>query len=179
MGYPSLQEDSGEGPGSQAHIISTLTRKLEWPALIISTVSFPPTVIGQFSVACASRLLFNVHLLLHNNKVPTFKVLTRKVFWKERVSTVSYPLRTRGSQCANHLVDWVERLYKSKLTKFRWDVGSIFVEGCDAFAEDEWDTFTIGRLAFHGVKLCSRCKVLFIPFHSSLLNEISSFLSDS
>jgi len=36
---------------------------------------------------------------------------------------------------------------------------SIFVEGCDAFAEDTWDTFTIGKLKFHGVKLCARCKV--------------------
>ena len=51
---------------------------------------------------------------------------------------------------------------------FGWEVGSIFVEGCDAFAEDTWDTFTIGKLAFHGVKLCARCKVLLFTLPCSM-----------
>jgi hypothetical protein len=38
----SLQEDSGEDLGSSAHIISTLTRWLVWPTLIISTLIFYP-----------------------------------------------------------------------------------------------------------------------------------------
>lgn len=36
---------------------------------------------------------------------------------------------------------------------------NIFVQGCEPFAEDFWQTFTISDLVFHGVKLCSRCKV--------------------
>lgn len=36
---------------------------------------------------------------------------------------------------------------------------NILVQGCEAFAEDLWETFTICSLKFHGVKLCSRCKV--------------------
>lgn len=36
---------------------------------------------------------------------------------------------------------------------------NIFVQGCEPFAEDLWQTFTISNLKFHGVKLCSRCKV--------------------
>lgn len=36
---------------------------------------------------------------------------------------------------------------------------NILVQGCEPFAEDLWETFTISNLKFHGVKLCSRCKV--------------------
>ncbi|KAG0582091.1 hypothetical protein KC19_3G033400 [Ceratodon purpureus] len=36
---------------------------------------------------------------------------------------------------------------------------NIYVDGCEAFAEDKWETFRIGDLQFHGVKLCSRCTV--------------------
>ncbi|KAJ7571330.1 hypothetical protein O6H91_01G159500 [Diphasiastrum complanatum] len=36
---------------------------------------------------------------------------------------------------------------------------SIIVQGSTPFAEDYWQTFLIGNLKFHGVKLCSRCKV--------------------
>lgn len=34
---------------------------------------------------------------------------------------------------------------------------NIVVEGCYAFAEDDWDTFSIGDVAMRGVKPCSRC----------------------
>eukprot|EP00252_Welwitschia_mirabilis_P022552 TRINITY_DN612_c0_g1_i6.p1 TRINITY_DN612_c0_g1~~TRINITY_DN612_c0_g1_i6.p1 ORF type:complete len:561 (-),score=86.23 TRINITY_DN612_c0_g1_i6:842-2524(-) len=37
---------------------------------------------------------------------------------------------------------------------------NIFVEGCEPFAEDLWKTLKINGLTFHGVKLCSRCKVV-------------------
>ncbi|XP_024358440.1 uncharacterized protein [Physcomitrium patens] len=36
---------------------------------------------------------------------------------------------------------------------------NIFVDGCEAFAEDEWGDFKIGDFHFHGVKLCGRCTV--------------------
>jgi uncharacterized protein YcbX len=36
---------------------------------------------------------------------------------------------------------------------------NIFIEGCEPFAEDTWDTLTIGKYTFHGVKLCPRCKI--------------------
>ncbi|KAJ7553275.1 hypothetical protein O6H91_06G090600 [Diphasiastrum complanatum] len=35
---------------------------------------------------------------------------------------------------------------------------NIVVDGTEAFAEDYWRTFKIGRLKFHGVALCPRCK---------------------
>ncbi|KAJ7518050.1 hypothetical protein O6H91_21G052300 [Diphasiastrum complanatum] len=35
---------------------------------------------------------------------------------------------------------------------------NIVVDGCEEFAEDFWKTFQIGRLTFHGVSLCPRCK---------------------
>jgi uncharacterized protein YcbX len=34
---------------------------------------------------------------------------------------------------------------------------NIVVEGCDAFAEDNWRKFTLGNIPMRGVKLCSRC----------------------
>lgn len=34
---------------------------------------------------------------------------------------------------------------------------NIVVEGCDAFAEDKWENFTLGNLTMRGVKPCSRC----------------------
>ena len=42
-----------------AHIISTLTRQLEWPPLIIYYVNFPPTLIGHSSVVAALRQFEN------------------------------------------------------------------------------------------------------------------------
>lgn len=36
---------------------------------------------------------------------------------------------------------------------------NIFVDGCEAFAEDLWKEVRINTLSFNGVKLCSRCKV--------------------
>ncbi|XP_024974413.1 mitochondrial amidoxime reducing component 2-like isoform X2 [Cynara cardunculus var. scolymus] len=38
---------------------------------------------------------------------------------------------------------------------------NILVDRCEPFAEDLWKEIKIGNLAFHGVKLCSRCKVYF------------------
>uniref|UniRef100_A0A1J3HW29 Mitochondrial amidoxime reducing component 2 n=1 Tax=Noccaea caerulescens TaxID=107243 RepID=A0A1J3HW29_NOCCA len=36
---------------------------------------------------------------------------------------------------------------------------NIFVDGCEPFAEDLWTEILIKDFTFHGVKLCSRCKV--------------------
>jgi uncharacterized protein YcbX len=36
---------------------------------------------------------------------------------------------------------------------------NIFVDGCEPFAEDLWTEILINGFTFHGVKLCSRCKV--------------------
>ncbi|KAI3666857.1 hypothetical protein L6452_41895 [Arctium lappa] len=36
---------------------------------------------------------------------------------------------------------------------------NILVDGCEPFSEDLWKEIKIESLAFHGVKLCSRCKV--------------------
>ena len=36
---------------------------------------------------------------------------------------------------------------------------SILVDGCEPFAEDLWTEILIDNFTFHGVKLCSRCKV--------------------
>ncbi|XP_077220937.1 molybdenum cofactor sulfurase family protein isoform X2 [Tasmannia lanceolata] len=36
---------------------------------------------------------------------------------------------------------------------------NILVDGCDPFSEDLWTVTKINNLTFHGVKLCSRCKV--------------------
>ncbi|XP_078433153.1 molybdenum cofactor sulfurase family protein [Wolffia australiana] len=36
---------------------------------------------------------------------------------------------------------------------------NIVVDGCDPFSEDLWTVFKICEIEFHGVKLCSRCKV--------------------
>lgn len=34
---------------------------------------------------------------------------------------------------------------------------NIVVSGCEAFAEDQWNQFSIGDIQMRGVKLCSRC----------------------
>jgi uncharacterized protein YcbX len=34
---------------------------------------------------------------------------------------------------------------------------NLLVQGCEAFAEDNWQSFRIGENLFHGVKPCSRC----------------------
>ncbi|KAI3682827.1 hypothetical protein L1987_83123 [Smallanthus sonchifolius] len=36
---------------------------------------------------------------------------------------------------------------------------SILVDGCEPFSEDLWKEIKIENLTFHGVKLCSRCKI--------------------
>ncbi|KAG9438979.1 hypothetical protein H6P81_019144 [Aristolochia fimbriata] len=36
---------------------------------------------------------------------------------------------------------------------------NILVDGCEPFSEDLWTVMRINNLTFHGVKLCSRCKV--------------------
>ncbi|GAA0156418.1 hypothetical protein LIER_13926 [Lithospermum erythrorhizon] len=36
---------------------------------------------------------------------------------------------------------------------------NILVDGCEPFAEDLWQKIRVNKLTFHGVKLCSRCKV--------------------
>ncbi|KAI8546558.1 hypothetical protein RHMOL_Rhmol07G0127800 [Rhododendron molle] len=36
---------------------------------------------------------------------------------------------------------------------------NILVDGCEPFSEDLWKEIKINRFTFHGVKLCSRCKV--------------------
>lgn len=36
---------------------------------------------------------------------------------------------------------------------------NIVVDGCEPFSEDLWKVIKINNLTFHGVKLCSRCKV--------------------
>ncbi|MCK5813755.1 MAG: MOSC domain-containing protein [Cocleimonas sp.] len=41
-----------------------------------------------------------------------------------------------------------------KMRRFR---PNIVVSGCDAFAEDSWYEFTLGKIAMRGVKPCSRC----------------------
>jgi uncharacterized protein YcbX len=41
-----------------------------------------------------------------------------------------------------------------EMTRFR---PNIVVEGCDAFAEDDWRDFTLGDVTMRGVKPCSRC----------------------
>jgi uncharacterized protein YcbX len=34
---------------------------------------------------------------------------------------------------------------------------NIVVSGCEAFAEDTWETMTMGDISMHGIKLCDRC----------------------
>jgi uncharacterized protein YcbX len=48
---------------------------------------------------------------------------------------------------------------------------NIFIEGCEPFAEDTWDTFTIGKYNFHGVKLCPRCKITTINQSTAEVGE--------
>ncbi|XP_068657033.1 uncharacterized protein [Aristolochia californica] len=36
---------------------------------------------------------------------------------------------------------------------------NILIDGCEPFSEDLWTVMNINNLTFHGVKLCSRCKV--------------------
>ncbi|XP_059625742.1 uncharacterized protein LOC132268865 isoform X2 [Cornus florida] len=36
---------------------------------------------------------------------------------------------------------------------------NILVDGCEPFSEDLWKEIKINKFTFHGVKLCSRCKV--------------------
>ena len=53
------------------------------------------------------------------------------------------------------LDDLNQRLKKKvEMRRFR---PNIVVSGCDAFAEDNWHEFTLGKIPMRGVKPCSRC----------------------
>ncbi|MDX2141574.1 MAG: MOSC N-terminal beta barrel domain-containing protein [Chloroflexota bacterium] len=59
------------------------------------------------------------------------------------------------------LVDLNERLIgrgKASIPMRRFRP-NIVVTGCDAYAEDNWSSFTIAGLSFEGVKLCARCPI--------------------
>lgn len=45
------------------------------------------------------------------------------------------------------------------------------MEGCEPFAEDLWTEILIDNFTFHGVKLCSRCKVISKACPASKLHE--------
>ncbi|KAK9093606.1 hypothetical protein Syun_028517 [Stephania yunnanensis] len=45
------------------------------------------------------------------------------------------------------------------LKVFHFQCLSFLVNGCKPFSEDLWTEIKINKLTFHGVKLCSRCKV--------------------
>ncbi|KAF8025432.1 hypothetical protein BT93_F2306 [Corymbia citriodora subsp. variegata] len=60
---------------------------------------------------------------------------------------------------------------------------NILVDGCEPFSEDLWTEIKINKLAFQGVKLCSRCKVPTIDQETAVakpeINEtLSKFRSD-
>ncbi|XP_010519022.1 PREDICTED: mitochondrial amidoxime-reducing component 1 [Tarenaya hassleriana] len=60
---------------------------------------------------------------------------------------------------------------------------NIFVDGCEPFAEDLWTEIRINDCTFHGVKLCSRCKVPTIDQETGIggtepLVTLRSFRSD-
>jgi len=66
----------------------------------------------------------------------------------------SYPFHLISQASLNALNEKLSA--KLLIDRFR---PNIFVEGCEAFAEDKWGTFKIGDLQFHGVKLRARCTV--------------------
>jgi len=54
---------------------------------------------------------------------------------------------------------------------------NIVVDGCEPFAEDLWTEIKINKFTFHGVKLCSRCKVPTINQETAIANpEITETL---
>ncbi|KAF3499194.1 hypothetical protein F2Q69_00042536 [Brassica cretica] len=60
---------------------------------------------------------------------------------------------------------------------------NILVDGCEPFAEDLWTEILIDNITFHGVKLCSRCKVPTINQDTGIGGEepietLRSFRSD-
>lgn len=64
-------------------------------------------------------------------------------------------------------------------------MNSILVDGCEPFSEDLWKEIKINKFTFHGVKLCSRCKVKWYPYHfidnwycflSTLLGSIKNYV---
>ncbi|KAJ4876152.1 Molybdenum cofactor sulfurase family protein [Raphanus sativus] len=60
---------------------------------------------------------------------------------------------------------------------------NILVDGCEPFAEDLWTEILIDNFTFHGVKLCSRCKVPTINQDTGIGGEepietLRSFRSD-
>ncbi|CAK9144566.1 unnamed protein product [Ilex paraguariensis] len=55
-------------------------------------------------------------------------------------------------------LDALNKLLKDPLPVNRFRP-NILVDGCEPFSEDLWKEMRINKLTFHGVKLCSRCKV--------------------
>lgn len=47
---------------------------------------------------------------------------------------------------------------------------NLVVDGCEAFAEDQWQTLRIGDVQFHRVKPCSRCVIPSIDPHTAEKN---------
>ncbi|KAF7144404.1 hypothetical protein RHSIM_Rhsim05G0003100 [Rhododendron simsii] len=48
---------------------------------------------------------------------------------------------------------------------------SILVYGCEPFSEDLWKEIKINRFTFHGVKLCSRCKMILFGEYVNLVGS--------
>ncbi|KAD3338011.1 hypothetical protein E3N88_33532 [Mikania micrantha] len=48
---------------------------------------------------------------------------------------------------------------------------NILVDGCEPFSEDLWKEIKIDSLTFHGVKLCSRCKIPTINQETAVLTS--------
>lgn len=65
-----------------------------------------------------------------------------------------YPFMLLSQESLNALNDLLKE--PLPINRFR---PNILVDGCGPFSEDLWTVVTINNLTFHGVKLCSRCKV--------------------
>ncbi|KAA8544705.1 hypothetical protein F0562_019448 [Nyssa sinensis] len=55
-------------------------------------------------------------------------------------------------------LDALNKLLKEPISVNRFRP-NILVDGCEPYSEDLWKEIRIDKLTFHGVKLCSRCKV--------------------
>lgn len=58
--------------------------------------------------------------------------------------------------------------YPVPMNRFR---PNIVVEGCEAFAEDNWKSFRIGDLVFDVVKPCARCVIITIDQDDAILGK--------